>query len=51
MKKAVQPKTSNESAFNQFENVTVLSASAQLLIKGGDGEDETGIIVEDVIVH
>ncbi len=51
MKKAVQPKTATESKFDQFDTASLLSTTDQGLIKGGDGDDDTGIIVEEVIEH
>lgn len=54
MKKAVQPLTAENSTFDLFDSHTQISLDAQLMVKGGDGgddSDETGIIVEDVVDH
>ena len=52
MKKAVQPLTTENSAFDLFDTNVQLSPAAQQFIKGGDGDDDdTGIIAEEVIEH
>ena len=52
MKKAVQPLTAATSKFELFDTDVQLTPANQQLIKGGnEGDDDTGIIAEEVIEH